>query len=150
MSSSSSSSSALIKVSKNSPVEIKLRAIIQASRMNNWLIKSIWTRHSDVRWMLTDMSIYYRKMMENEPIEVVPDLSLGFYSTFEESLKEKKAHKAKTIRTIYYKLNLIRISPEENLAEIAEALLLIAQNKCTNPYGENNSKIDKFLSMFTF
>lgn len=150
MSSSSSSSSDSIKLSTNSPVEMKLQAIIQASRMNNWLIKSIWTRHPDVRWMLTDMSIYYHKMMENEPTEVVPDLSLGFYSTFEESLKEKKAHKAKTIRTIYYKLNLIRISPEENLAEIAEALLLIAQNKCVNPYEENNSKIDKFLSMFTF
>lgn len=150
MSSSSNSSSNSIKVSNDSPIELKLQGIIQASRMNNWLIKSIWTRHSDVHWMLTDMSFYYRRMMEDEPAEVVPDLSLGFYSTFEQSLKEKKAHKVKTIRTIYYKLNLIRIRPEENLAEIAEALLLIAQNKCVNPYGENDSKIEKFLSMFTF
>lgn len=137
---------------QSSTAESKLNTIIEASKYNKWTIQQFKSKHFGVVYNLLRVlsSFKYQKDCFNDySAAMTPDLSLGRFQISEE-IREKKRQEARLTNIIYYKLYNIRSNPSENLAVIAEALLLIAQNECVNPYKQYDKVIDAFLSAFTF
>lgn len=135
-----------------STAESKLTTIIEASKYNKWTINQFRLKHFGVIYELLRVLSHfkYQKDYYNDySVATTPDLSLGRFQISEE-IREKKRQEARLTNIIYYKLYSIRSNPSENLAVIAEALLLIAQNECVNPYKQYDKVIDAFLSAFTF
>lgn len=153
-----SSSSSLFTPSSSSTTtneaqaQSKLNTIIEASKYNKWTINQFNFKHHSVIYQLLRVLShfkYQKDYFDDYSVAMTPDLSLGRFQISEE-IREKKRQEARLNNIIYYKLYNIRSNPSENLAVIAEALLLIAQNECVNPYKQYNKVIDDFLSAFTF
>lgn len=145
-------SSSSISYTAPTTTEAKLNTIIEASKNCGWTIQQFKFKHPGLNYTLLKVLSYFKYQkdyFDDYSVAMTPDLSLGSFPISEE-IKEKKRREARLVNVIYYKLYLIRSNPSENLAAIAEALLLIAKNECVNPYKQYNKVIDDFLSVFKF
>lgn len=138
-------------INLNDHLQVELHDIFYKCVENGLQIHQMKSKHDSLIFELVQMSFHFHDKMEyfnDYSVAMTPNLSTDSYRAFEQQLRERKRAEARIISTIYYKLNLIRCKPSENLAEIAEALLLIAQHDFADPYKEYVSTIEKFISMF--
>lgn len=152
MSSISSSTQSSTPYTTPTTTEAKLNTIIEVSKTCGWTIQQFKFKHPGIIYNLLRLLSSFKNQKDyfnDYSVAMTPDLSLGRFTVSEE-IREKKKQEARLTNIIYYKLYLIRSNPGENLAAIAEALLLIAQNDCVNPYKQYDKVIDAFLSVFTF
>lgn len=138
-------------INLNDHIQVELYEIFNECIKNGWQINQMKSKCDSLVFELVQMSFHFHDKMNylnDYSVAMTPNLSADSYRAFEQQLKERKRAEARIISTIYYKLNLIRCKSSENLAEIAEALLLIAQHDFADPYKEYVNTIEKFISMF--
>ena len=135
-----------VPICLNDPNQVALNDIINSCIKNNWKINQLPS-------VQTSCIVNMAYSFQNHWHDARESLSHSYdsccsdsFSVFNNRIRDLKNAKERLTSTIFMKLNLIRCNPQENLSEIAEALLLICHDDFL--YSQYKDKIECFISLF--
>jgi hypothetical protein len=135
-----------VPICLNDPNQVDLYNIFNACIKNNWKINQL----PSIQWScIVNMAHSFQGRWH----DARDNLSSSYdaccsdsHSVFNNRIRDLNNAKEQRISKIFMKLNLIKCNPQENLSEIAEALLLICHDDFL--YSQYEDGIKCFISLF--